>query len=519
MRKLLVFLGIGALFSGCVERRDPPGAASEVASASTVRALGSTQTGVATTPSGEVRTARGASPAKEVLGTERDNLPFEPDGTRIASIAWRTWIYTDTGPKRTRYGYMRAGSVVDARGPALKNDGCAGGWYRINPRGFVCLGKGATLSVQDPVVVANSVRPVRGQGLPYLYALAAEVAPLRYFRLVSKTEMEKVEGKGVIARVTGWKQRMAAKGVLDILGEPGAPPDFLSTSEKITKAYGVPQHLHFAVHAGRAAPDSGFAIMRVFEHEGRLFGLTTELDIIALDRTRVVKPSVFQGTELGEGETLPVAFLESHYSQRFQANDAGQMRATGNLRHREPLKLTGKRRLGFFETRDGSYVPVEGLRIISPRDSYPSFAVGTRKWIDLSIREQSLVAYVGKKPVYVTLVSTGRGGLGDPEKVHATARGTFMIHSKHVTATMDGSEDKSDSYNLLDVPFVQYFHKGYALHGTYWHDEFGKVRSHGCVNLSPIDAAWLFEWTDPLVPDGWHSVLNKDRGTVVFVRP
>ena len=58
---------------------------------------------------------------------------------------------------------------------------------------------------------------------------------------------------------------------------------------------------------------------------------------------------------------------------------------------------------------------------------------------------------------------------------------------------------------------------GFALHGTHWHDEFGKVRSHGCVNLSPLDAAWLFEWTDPVVPPGWHSVLNKDRGTVVII--
>jgi lipoprotein-anchoring transpeptidase ErfK/SrfK len=129
-----------------------------------------------------------------------------------------------------------------------------------------------------------------------------------------------------------------------------------------------------------------------------------------------------------------------------------------------------------------------------------------------------LVAYVGQKPVYVTLVSTGRGGMGDPEKAQATVRGTFMVYAKHVSATMDGEEDKSDSYALLDVPFVQYFHKGYALHGTYWHDEFGRVRSHGCVNLAPIDAAWLFEWTDPQVPNDWHAVINKERGTVVLVR-
>jgi lipoprotein-anchoring transpeptidase ErfK/SrfK len=95
-----------------------------------------------------------------------------------------------------------------------------------------------------------------------------------------------------------------------------------------------------------------------------------------------------------------------------------------------------------------------------------------------------------------------------------------MIYQKEVSATMDGDlEATADSYALRDVPFVQYFHQGYALHGAYWHDEFGKMRSHGCVNLAPADAAWLFEWTDPAVPADWHGVLNKERGTVVVVRP
>jgi len=129
------------------------------------------------------------------------------------------------------------------------------------------------------------------------------------------------------------------------------------------------------------------------------------------------------------------------------------------------------------------------------------------------------MAYVGKTAVYATLVSTGRGVLGDPETESATPRGTFMVYAKHVSATMDGADDAADSYSLLDVPFVQYFHKGFALHGTYWHDEFGRVRSHGCVNLAPQDAAWLFEWTDPPVPEHWHGVINKERGTVVYVHP
>jgi lipoprotein-anchoring transpeptidase ErfK/SrfK len=130
-----------------------------------------------------------------------------------------------------------------------------------------------------------------------------------------------------------------------------------------------------------------------------------------------------------------------------------------------------------------------------------------------------LVAYEGTRPVFATLVSTGRGGLDDPETTSATVQGTFFIHEKHVSATMDGDEASDDAFDLHDVPYVQYFHQGYALHGAYWHDEFGKLRSHGCVNLAPADAAWLFEWTDPQVPSEWHGAANQKSGTLVYIHP
>ena len=63
----------------------------------------------------------------------------------------------------------------------------------------------------------------------------------------------------------------------------------------------------------------------------------------------------------------------------------------------------------------------------------------------------------------------------------------------------------------------QRFTEGYALHGAYWHDKFGKVRSHGCINLAPPDAAWLFEWTEPHVPMGWHGARNMNHGTLVYI--
>jgi lipoprotein-anchoring transpeptidase ErfK/SrfK len=497
----------------CLERKDPPGAGGPPSRRALVSA------GSAERPT-LVRSVGGDGDALpgDILGTMNDNLPFVPDGTKLASLAWRTWVYTDTGPKRTRYGYLRVGAVVDARGPAIRNEGCADGWYRVNPRGFVCLGKGATLDLKSYAVAANSARPERGKGLPYLYARAGEVPPYLYFKLPTWDDMIRLEGEGLRQHIASWRLQMAQRGLAPLLPDT-PPPFFLSPGEEIIKPYGVKQGLHQAVQSGRSSPEAGFAVSRVFSWQGRTFGLTTELDVIALDRTDVVKASTFHGVELGEGEDLPVGFIKGPLAPHFKLVGHEYV-PFEQLTYRQGVKLTGTatgRGVPFFELRDGTWITTTSARIIPKRDSFPSFATGGRKWIDISIQDQTLVAYSGTKAVYATLVSTGRGGMGDPEKVLATARGTFMIYAKDVAATMDGSEDRADSYFLLDVPFVQYFHKGYALHGTYWHDEFGQVRSHGCVNLSPIDAAWLFEWTDPVVPPEWHGRVSPERGTVVHV--
>lgn len=494
------------LASACAERREPPGAELR-AEPAPVQAVGSA----------EPPKPAASSLARE-LGTLNDNAPFEPTGLKIASIASRTWVYTDTGPKRRRYGYLRAGAVLDARGPELKNDGCEGGWYRINPRGFVCVGRGATLDLEHPVVKIAGRRPTRGEGLPYLYALANEPAPFLYFRPPRREEMVQIEGSGVIGRGAMLEERARREGWLGLLGEPVAPPEF--SMHAIEKPYGAHQRLHYTAHSGRAAKGSGFAVMQVFTWEERRFGLTTEHDLVALDRTQVVRPSEFRGVELTADEALPVAFVDSRWGTLKYAGTGDEPpKAAGQFGYREGVKLTGRERHGLLETRDGHWLPVGAARVIPARSSFPSFATGTRQWLDISIKDQTLVAYVGTQPVYATLVSAGRGGLADPEESFATVRGTFMVHTKHVSTTMDGEDDKIDSYNLQDVPFVQYFHKGYALHGTYWHDEFGKERSHGCINLAPIDAAWLFEWTFPVVPPDWHGVLNFERGTVVHIRP
>ena len=80
---------------------------------------------------------------------------------------------------------------------------------------------------------------------------------------------------------------------------------------------------------------------------------------------------------------------------------------------------------------------------------------------------------------------------------------------KILASDMDNVErDDADAhYSLEDVPYVQFFDNAVALHGTFWHRDFGHVKSHGCVNLAPLDARWLFDFTGPRLPAGWVAAL------------
>ena len=105
----------------------------------------------------------------------------------------------------------------------------------------------------------------------------------------------------------------------------------------------------------------------------------------------------------------------------------------------------------------------------------------------MDIATQTVRAYEGNTVVYQTLVSTGVAA-------HPTVKGTFHIFQKLVADDMAGGSGAS-AYYLPNVPYVMYFAEdGYALHGTYWHHNFGHPMSHGCVNLATPDAKWLYNW-------------------------
>ena len=104
------------------------------------------------------------------------------------------------------------------------------------------------------------------------------------------------------------------------------------------------------------------------------------------------------------------------------------------------------------------------------------------RWIDVDLSEQSVTPYEGTSRVNEFIVSTGTSS-------HPTLTGQFRIYVKLKSTAMAGP-----GYFLPGVPFTMYYYKGYALHGTYWHSNFGVPMSHGCINLYTPDAEWLFSW-------------------------
>lgn len=142
--------------------------------------------------------------------------------------------------------------------------------------------------------------------------------------------------------------------------------------------------------------------------------------------------------------------------------------------------------------------PTETFTPTSTHTLTPTATPTPERWIDVNLTTQRLVAYEGDVPIMSTLISSGSAEF-------PTIKGTYYISLKLIEQDMSG-----DGYSTSDVPFVMYFYDSYSLHGAYWHNDFGRPRSHGCVNLPLAEAEWLYYWSYPRVPEGWTNVHASD---------
>lgn len=151
--------------------------------------------------------------------------------------------------------------------------------------------------------------------------------------------------------------------------------------------------------------------------------------------------------------------------------------------------------------------PLKDVRVLGTTN-----AAGEEKWIDVSLDEQKLRAYEGNTVVKEFLISSG--------KWMPTPKGDFRIWYKTRAQTMKGgSKELGTYYYLPNVPHNMFFYQGYAVHGAYWHNNFGQPMSHGCVNAPLAEVAELFDWTGPVLEPGTNALRASvdNPGTRVYV--
>lgn len=163
------------------------------------------------------------------------------------------------------------------------------------------------------------------------------------------------------------------------------------------------------------------------------------------------------------------------------------------------------------------YVRAEHLRPVLAEDVAPVSpdVPASEKSIEVRLGDQAAIAYEAGVPVFMARVATGaRFRDGD----FRTPAGHFEIRRKRPSRHMAAGDGAApNAYDLPGVPWVSYLlENGISFHGTYWHNNYGRPRSHGCINLSPQDALWIYRWTEPFVPLEKH-VTNEKTGTQVNV--
>lgn len=447
-------------------------------------------------------------------------------GARMYSKARFAWIYPSPRRSDAWLGYVSLGGSVPLKGGSAEAARIVGGrgcdaWYAVEPQGFMCEGSAATLDPNDPVVVALA-RDAADVSSPWPFKYGESIGAPRYPRLPTPEQQRKTEWdlEQHLERVAKAKAAKSPEEVAaiskDLVGIDFSPA-----------GQGPPELLDFGplIREGRKsiAKASTIAFTREFDVDGRTFLQTADHAFIPKDRVKPYPRSDFQGVELGGDVELPIAFFRRRERPKYKRGEGGEFVLSGEVwSARAWVALTGEEikqgEKTFFATREpGIFASSDDATVVRAVTEAPFLRAGSdaadrenATWLDISVLGGWLVAYEGLKPVFTTLISPGRGGIPtpgvDPLSTASTPVGRFRIDGKFKTATMVSSTDENVVHT--EVQFIQNFSGPHALHAAYWHASWGEPKSGGCVNLSPIDAKRIFEWTEPKMPEGWHGLRS-----------
>jgi lipoprotein-anchoring transpeptidase ErfK/SrfK len=488
-------------------------------------------------------------------GTSATSAPHP--GPWLTVLVPSAAIYAEPkSEKDTKLGYAQSGARLAIKEKPKPGEHCPSGWVELVDGGFVCSNVG-TLDDKEPRTKFTLRVPNLDELLPYTYARNAKNGTPMYKTVPTRDQMKHYEpylasesqsakkdgpdGKSSTSEQnptpapSASNTTAAAPSSSPSIATSASPPPPVASAAPPEEDENTPwwqrQNAEDKLHemklsdlrsdsddilAQRMVKGFYVAVDRTFRWNGRTWYKTTKHMVVPADRFGIAGPSDFKGVELGNDWQLPVAWvcggLESAATYEIDA-DGKRIRAAGKVSHFEPIQLTDAtteiKGVAYVGLKDGKWVKRSQVRMTNP-GTPPAGIKDDEHWIDIILSQQTLVAYTGTRPVFATLISSGKSSK-IKDKDHSTPIGTWRIREKHITTTMDGDGTAAGDlpYSIEDVPYVMYFFRSYAVHGAFWHRNYGVQMSHGCVNLSPLDAKRLFFLTDPPLPQGWHGVWSS----------
>jgi len=389
-------------------------------------------------------------------------------------------------------GTIRGGTRIRVDAERTFGGGCKQGWNRVFPRGFICREVSIAVDETPPPVSVAIAQPQMDAPLPYEYWRVNEEMTPFFHRLPTFNEQDQADLAG-----RAWHD------------EHGREPMPLHPSERPKD---VPAVVKEYMNAGYYVTKAGEET-----RSERKFIRTTRGAYARRYQLGPKESPSFRGLVLQHGaDDLPIYFIRRELAFMKRAGEGrDDLVKTEELPERlETHPFVRSIELGpkeYYEDAEGRLLRAYAVAKVYKLKRPPGVTDSDR-WVHIDLSEQTLVAYEGDRPVFATLVSTGKEPGMTPVGVH-------RIQIKHVASPMRDQPPEEEAYSIDDVPWTQYFHGSVAIHGAFWHAGFGQVRSHGCVNVSPADARWLFGFTQPLLPDGWHAIAphGGQKGSVIVV--
>jgi lipoprotein-anchoring transpeptidase ErfK/SrfK len=277
-----------------------------------------------------------------------------------------------------------------------------------------------------------------------------------------------------------------------------APSSYAQVLQNEVPVYGHPIEAAYGLPPKRQL-GTGFIWVSVQGktlYEGREYYQINTGEYVPAEALSFYRPSAFQGVALAEHPARPFAWILTPVQPWSTPDGAPNPDAPVYQRY-QVVQIFDTQLVGdqvWYLIAEDQWINQIYVGKVTP--SAPPPEVGGAAWIDVNLFEQTLAAYAGEQMVYATLISSGLPGWDTPV-------GLFQVWRKVASGKMSGAYNKPDYYFLEDVPWAMYFNQDVALHGAYWHNSFGYRHSHGCVNLAPADARWLFEWAPE---DTWVRV-------------